>query len=192
MLKLTYTYKWWQCQTQCDVCSSANSYTLKRNLRFAKLVMCFTNKYTILSLYYANTFSMTRSIPAIKLSWSSFFPQEEWMKTPSCSYTTYNKIGNEILKNNVLKSSKLFIPLSSPFWLGYRSWNKQSWNFCLVSDFETRSPRSKSFTYLNQETIENGTCQAYPLSIILTTTTLPEQHKKMHSIPSSFISAGTG
>lgn len=46
---------------------------------------------------------MTRSIPDIKLSWSSFFPQDEWIKTPSCSYITYNKAGNEIKKPTILK-----------------------------------------------------------------------------------------
>lgn len=38
MLKLTYTYRWWQGQTKCDVFSCTKSYTLKRHLRFAKLV----------------------------------------------------------------------------------------------------------------------------------------------------------
>lgn len=76
---------------------------LKRHSRFAEHITCFANKYMKFPQpYYANTFSMTRSTPAIKLSWSSFFPQDEWMKTPSCSYTTYNKAGNEI-KNEILK-----------------------------------------------------------------------------------------
>lgn len=37
------------------------------------------------------------------------------MKTPSCSYTTYNKMSNEILKTKVLKSLKLFIPYHHHF-----------------------------------------------------------------------------